>query len=312
MTALHSVVASAPSTRDARRPRRGLALASLVVGALALGRVFLAPTVAEAQASPAVALAEIREQILYANYGAAITAAQAFLERTDLDARSRAIGLEVLATAHIANRDQSAADETLRELYRRDPGHRLTDGDASPLVQAAFQRARERLPDTIPVRLNHQAPRLTNRESPEVRVAVADGLEAVQEVRIAYRTGGAPRFANLVLNLDGSTAVGRLPLVGSPDQAQRIEYFVLALAPSGTPLAQLGDEAEPLVLDVPAERREANPLTPPPPAEEEGSSKWWVGVLVGVVVAAAAGVTVAFLLREEAPSGSLGGVSLEF
>lgn len=268
---------------------------------------------AHAQGSPSVALAEIREQILYANYDEAITAAQGFLARTDLDARTRAIGLEVLATAHIANRDQAAADTALRELYRRDPGHRLTDGDASPLVQAAFQRARERLPETIAVRLEHAAPRLVSRESPLVEVQVSEGLEAVQEVRIAYRTGGAPRFANLVLNLDGTTAAGRLPLVGAPDQGQRIEYFVLALAPSGTPLAQLGDEAEPLVLEVPAEERDApTPLTPPPSGEvSESSSKWWVGVLVGLVVAAGAGVALAFLLSEDAPSGTLGGVSLQ-
>lgn len=282
----------------------------MLLGLVLAGLLAAAPARAQ---SASVALAEIRDQILYARYDEAIAAAQRFLERTDLDARSRAVGLEVLATAHIANRDQAAADETLRELYRRDPGHRLTDGDASPLVQAAFQRARERLPDTIAVRLVHQTPTLSARESPEVRVQVSEGLEAVQEVRIAYRTGGAPRFANLVLNLDGTTAVGRLPLVGAPDQAQRIEYFVIALAPSGTPLAQLGDEAEPLVLDVPPERRDAAvPTTPPPAQVDEGSSKWWVGVLVGVVVAAAAGVTVAFLLREEAPSGSLGGVSLQF
>jgi len=263
--------------------------------------------------SASVALAEIREQILYANYDAAITAARAFLERTDLDAQSRALGLEVLATAHVANRDQAAADETLRELYRRDPGHRLSDGDASPLVQAAFQRARERLPETLAVRLQHDRPVLTRRESPEVRVTVAEGMEAVQEVRIAYRTGGAPRFANLVLNLDGTTAVGRLPLVGAPNEAQTIEYFVLALAPSGAPLATLGDEAQPLVLEVPAERGEATPLgpTPGPTEVEESSSKWWVGVVVGLVVVAAGGVALAFLLREEAPTGSLGGVSLQ-
>lgn len=268
---------------------------------------------AHAQSSASLALAEIREQILYANYDAAITAARTFLERTDLDAQSRAIGLEVLATAHIAKRDQAAAEETLRELYRRDPGHRLTDGDASPLVQAAFQRARERLPETIAVRLLHERPVLVRRESPEVQVTVAEGMEAVQEVRIAYRTGGAPRFANLVLNLDGTTAVGRLPLVGAPSEGQRIEYFVIALAPSGAPLAQLGDEAQPLVLDVPAERAETTPLGPQtgPGEVEESSSKWWVGVLVGLVVVAAGGVALAFLLGEDAPSGSLGSVSLQ-
>lgn len=302
------------------RPRAPRRLSSRLVSKLAVMTVVAATVVAvpvRAQ-SASVALAEIRDQILYARYDEAIASAQSFLERTDLDARNRAVGLEVLATAHIANRDQTAADQTLRELYRLDPGHRLTDGDASPLVQAAFQRARERLPDTIAVRLVHATPTLSTRESPEIRVGVSEGLEAVQEIRIAYRTGSSPRFANLVLNVDGSSAVGRLPLVGTPDQAQRIEYFVLALAPSGTPLAQLGDEAEPLALVVPPERREvvvAPPPPAPPPApevEETSSSKGWIGAVVGVVVAAAAAVTVAYLLRDEAPSGSLGGVSLRF
>ncbi len=308
---MHPLRSRVPRQLTSRLARR---LAVMTVFAATLFAATLVPVHVHAQ-SASVALAEIRDQILYARYDDAIAAAQSFLQRTDLDARSRAVGLEVLATAHIANRDQAAADQTLRELYRLDPGHRLTDGDASPLVQAAFQRARERLPDTIAVRLVHATPTLSARESPEIRVDVSEGLEAVQEIRIAYRTGSSPRFANLVLNVDGSSAVGRLPLVGSPDQAQRIEYFVLALAPSGTPLAQLGDEAEPLALEVPPERREIVVATPPPPpaeVEETSSSKGWVGVVVGVIVAAAAAVTVAYLLRDEAPSGSLGGVSLRF
>ncbi|MBX3251702.1 MAG: hypothetical protein KF901_31280 [Myxococcales bacterium] len=287
---------------------------ALVVILVSLSLPWLVGSGAQAQ-SAAISLAEIREQILYARYDDAIMAARRFLEREDLGASERALGLEVLAIAHVANRDQQAADATLRELYRRDPGHRLSDGDASPLVQGAFQRARERLPATIDVRMTHEVPTLAGRESPLVEVRVTEGLEAVQEVRIAYRTGGSPRFANLVLNADGEIARGRLPLVGGPQEEQRIEYFVLALAPSGTPLAQIGDEAEPLVIVVPpaGASDRAVPLTDGPGQPQEARrSKWWIGLLVVVAAAAGAGVGLYFALRDDAPSGTLGGVGLQF
>lgn len=280
----------------------------------ALSILLLTASAAQAQ-SAAISLAEIREQILYARYDDAITAARQFLDREDLGASERALGLEVLATAYIANRDQSSADTTLRELYRRDPGHRLSDGDASPLVQAAFQRARERLPPTLDVRMAHEPPTLQGRESPLVEVRVDEGLEAVHEVRIAYRTGGSPRFANLVLNTDGPLARGRLPVVGGPQEEQRIEYYVLALAPSGTPLAQIGDEAEPLVIVVPPAgvAQSAVPITEQPTEPLEAPrSKWWIGVLVVALAAVGAGVGLYFALRDDAPSGTLGGVGLQF
>ncbi|HJK90782.1 MAG TPA: hypothetical protein RMH26_08660, partial [Polyangiaceae bacterium LLY-WYZ-15_(1-7)] len=71
-------------------------LSALLVLTLAL---LSAAAPAHAQPSPSVALAEIREMILYARYDEAIAAAQSFLEREGLAARDRNIGLEVLATA---------------------------------------------------------------------------------------------------------------------------------------------------------------------------------------------------------------------
>ncbi len=279
--------------------------------------------------SPSVELAEIRELILHARYDDAIERVHVLLDRPGLDAQSHNIALEVLATAYIANRDQANADQTLADLYARDPGHRLSDPDASPVVQAAFQRARERHPTTVDVRLEHVPPIVEQRESPLIEVRVTEGRDAVGEIRLAYRTGGAPRYARLVMTLDeDGVARGRIPLVGPPNAEQQVQYFILALAPSMTPLSQLGDEAEPMELTVPAEptrevsiegstSRPTPPFPPQPsapqpsaPHDQGRSSHWWVGVLVGVVVAGLAAVGGYYLLREEAPNGSLGHASL--
>lgn len=292
-----------------------------LVAGLLLG--LLTPDAARAQ-SPSVELAEIRELILHARYDDAIERVRALLERPGLDAQSHNVALEVLATAYIANRDQANADRVLAELYARDPGHRLSDPDASPVVQAAFQRARERHPTTVDVRLEHVPPIVERRESPLIEVRVTEGRDAVGEVRLAYRTADAPRYARLVMTLDeDGVARGRIPLVGPPGAEQRVQYFILALAPSMTPLSQLGDEAEPMELTIPAEPVGGAPTlgtaSPPPPPEspppaapedDEGGSRWWVGVLVGVVVAGLAAVGGYYLLREEAPSGSLGHATL--
>lgn len=266
--------------------------------------------------SPAVQLAEAREQILYARYTEAIESVQGLLEEPSLDAQTRNIALEVLATAHIANRDRQNADRVLAMLYARDPDHRLSDPDASPVVQAAFQRARSRHPTTVDVSLDHTPPILETRESPMIEVRVSDGANAVGEVRLAYRTSDAPRFARLVMNVDPETGIarGRIPLVGAPEAEQVVQYYIVALAPSMTPLAQLGDEAEPMQLSVPAQRateRQPDPDPHPDPIERSSSSsKWWVGLIVGIAVAGLA-VGGYFLFREEAPNGSLGNASLQ-
>ncbi len=279
----------------------------------------LAPSFASAQANPQVVLAQIREHILYARYDEAVTEAHELLERTDLDAAQRNEGLEVLATAHLANRDMDQANPVLRQLYARDPRHRLADADASPMVQGAFQRARENAPPQIDVRLDHEPPVLERREAPMIEVSVAEGQDAVAELHLNYRTGDAPRFARLVLTMEDGVASGRIPLVGPTDQEQRIEYFLTAHAPSGYQLAGVGSEGRPLELTAPAATRggpdEPDPLgTAPGDGDDgdvdEGGSLWWVGVLVGVVVLGGALATY-FALRPQAPEGSLGQVGLE-
>lgn len=279
----------------------------------------VSPAVGLAQAQDAeAAVATIREQILFARYDDAVASSRHYLTRQDLTAAQRNAGLEVLAIAQLANRNETRASEVLSLLYSRDPGHRLADPDASPMVQGAFARAREAHPERVEVRLEHTPPVLNQRESPEIRVQVVEGRDAVSEVRLAYRTGTAGRYARLVMELDADgVARARLPLVGDPAHEQLVDYTLTAMAPSLTPLAQLGSEAEPLSLTVPRAQREAPAAAPvlaspttPEPHDGGGSiaGKWWFWTLVVGVVAG--GVTAAVLAQPSSPSGSLGHVTL--
>lgn len=260
-------------------------------------------------------IANIREMLLHARYDEAITEARTLLAQTGLSATARNEGLEVLATAHLANRDTEAAAPVLQQLFSRDPGYVLRDGDASPLVQGAFQRARENAPTPIAVTLDHTPPAPSVRQSPLVEVAVTQGMTAVGEIHVLYRAYGAPRFATSVMDLNQSgIARARLPLMGAGNMAQTLEYYIVAYAPSRTPLGGMASESSPMTIEVPAAgetRSVAVPLDDPAGAvddDEGGSSKWWIALIViGVAGAAVGGY---FLFRGSEPAGSLGHVTL--
>jgi hypothetical protein len=265
--------------------------------------LLLVPSIAFAQATVDAEIAAIREQVLYASYPDAIAQATALLARTDLTAAQRNTGLELLSVAQIANQEPDAARETLRSLYARDPGFRLTDADASPPVVSAFARARESHPPPIRVTLGHSSPgTLPQRESPTIRVDVLDGADAVDEVRLAYRHAGDPGFSRVVLDrrADGSYQ-GRIPVVGPTDQEIDVAYFLTAVSPSGSELGRLGSEAEPLALRIPADtgRIGALPrggLGEAPPVRGGGgdvASEPWFWILLGVVVVGA-GIGIGF------------------
>lgn len=259
-------------------------------------------------------IANVREMILYARYDEAIAGAQALLARTGLSAAARNEALEVLATSHLANRDTESAAPVLQRLYSRDPGYVLRDGDASPLVQGAFQRARQNAPAAVTVTLDHTPPAPSVRQSPLVEVSVTQGITAVGEIHVHYRATGAPRFATSVMDLNQSgIARARLPLMGAGNMAQTLEYYIVAYAPSRTALGGMGSESSPMTIDVPAAGETRSVAVPLGPEEEEvesegGSSKWWVAlIVVGIAGAAVGGY---FLFRGEEPSGSLGHVTL--
>ncbi len=264
-----------------------------------------------------------RELVQRARFAEGVAAARAYLDRGDLSAYDRNAGLELLAVAQIANREAADAEQTLALLYARDPGHRLTDPDASPPVLGAFARAREARPQPVPVRVEHTPPRLTERGAPELVVQIPEGQDAVSEVQLSYRIAGdGPARVVMSLRPDGTYAA-RIPVVGDATSATDVAYFITALAPSLTPLARRGSEAEPLQLRIPAEQasgdRERPPVlqddpapTPPPPAEDGGSvvEEWWFWTLIAVLVGG--GVTLGVVLgtQQSPEEGTLGSVRL--
>lgn len=284
---------------------------------LVAGLVVAVPGGAVAQDSPDAQLAGVRELVLHADYRNALVAAQAFLERTDLSAAQRNAGLEASATIHLALRDEGAARQELAELFARDPGHRLSDPDASPVVQSAFARARESSAP-VAVAIEHEPPVLERRASPMIAVRVGENAGAVHEMRVGYRQRGDARASTSVLPLDpNGVAEGRLPLAGD-DAAYALEYWLEAVAPSGHVLARHGSSAEPLVVLVPARAvvvaatatPEEAPTAPAGGGDVTGEAWFWIVIGV-VVVGAGVGAGVGVALGSEGPQdGSLGNVTL--
>lgn len=276
------------------------------IPSLALACLLALAARAEAQPSGAAddaQLAEIRELIFQARFDDAVQASEAYLGRPDLGAAQRNAGLEVMATAQIANRDRAAAEQTLRRLYARDPGHRLTDPDASPPVIAAFSRAREQAPEPVTVAIEHEPPRLARRESPEIVATLSEGADAVDELRLLYQIEGEdPGRVVMTPHADGRWA-GRIPVVGAATEPSTVTYRLVALAPSGTPLASLGAEDEPLRVTIPGGETtsgatgggERPPVLQGDPDQagrttEDGdgggsvAEQWWFWTIIGVLV----------------------------
>ena len=295
---------------------------ALVALSLFLGLSLLAPALtAEAQNDAEQQLQAARELIFQARFEDAIGAARTFLNRPDLNAYDRNGGLEVLAIAQVANRQREDAEQTLQLLYSRDPGHRLSDPDASPPVISAFARARESHPDTVPVRLEHAPPTLTVRAAPEIRVQISEGADAVNEMQLVYRIGGEGAARVVMTAREDGSYTARIPVVGEATSATDVAYFIRALAPSLAPLGHVGTEAEPLQLRIPAEVADIEnerppalePIIAPEPEEEGGGSvieEWWFWVIIVAVVGG--GVTAGILLgtQQSAQEGTLGSAQL--
>lgn len=302
-----------------------------VLAALVL---LLTASTASAQTPVDQELENIREQIFEARFDDAVRFAGALLLREDLDATQRNAALEVMATAQIANRDRAGAQRTLRTLYERDPGHRLTDPDASPPVIAAFARARESAPDPVTVRIEHRAPVLSRRESPEIVARVVEGADAVAELRLVYSSGGDEGRVVMSRRPDGTFA-GRIPVVGAASEPSVVSYHLVALAPSQTALGSLGSPTESMQLTIPAgsaaggdDSRPSNLEDERPPAlggdpgepvdggDEGGGSvaeEAWFWILIAVLVVGG-GVTAGVLIGTQGggpEEGTLGVGQLE-
>lgn len=271
--------------------------------------------------TPEQDLAAIRELVLHATYRDALARATTFLARTDLDARRRASGLEVRAIVQLALRDEAGARETLADLYARDPGHRLEDPDASPVVQSAFARARSSA-TPLGVTLTDQteaAP--ATRVTPEVRITLGDHAETVQELRVTYRRAGDDRWLTTVVTPDEQgAATSPLAVSSTGGAAYEVEYRVEALSPSATVMATLGSESAPLHIAVPAAAAAIasgdGPVDGQPVDSGSGGgveTEAWFWVVMGVLIVGAGvgvGVGVAVGTTPSATDGSLDTITL--
>ena len=278
---------------------------------------------AVAQQPGATDLAAIRALMDDARYEDAITAVRGYLEQPGLRARDHDAGLEMLAVAQLALRDERGAAQTLAVLYGRDPGHRLNDPDPSPVVQAAFARARAAGGDAQPVQLEPATD--ADGRPAEVAVRFEAGVELVDEVRLAYRTRGASEFDRVVMSLAPRERVGRarIPRDDSIAGQYVVEYYVQAFAPSQTVLASLGSAEAPLTLTI-ARRgvsivgggagEAAGAGAGTGAADTGGGSvlgKWWFWTLVVGAIAAGVSAYVLFGPPSQGPSdGTLGSTVL--
>jgi len=302
-----------------RRPTTLLVSGLLV--ALALSAVPASRALAQSEGAVDPQLEAARELIFQARFGDAVSAARTILNRQDLSASARNSALEVLATAQVADRQQDDAEQTLQLLYSRDPGHRLNDADASPPVISAFARARESNPHPVPVSLEHTPPQLTARSAPEIRVRIAEGADAVDELQLTYRIQGEGASRVTMSPRDDGTFSARIPVVGDASSATDVAYFIVALAPSLSSLAHAGTEAEPLQLRIPAEGATDAAERPPILAgstegsetTEEGGSvleSWWFWTIIGALVVGGVATGIVLGTSQSANEGTLGTVRL--
>ncbi|GAB4195935.1 MAG: hypothetical protein OHK0013_02630 [Sandaracinaceae bacterium] len=312
-------VLTAPTVAHAQRRGRvgpsssgaGSTSASTQAGASASGAASGAP----APDTIAGQLAAIRELILHASYRQALPEVRRYLDRADLDASQRNIGLELQATIHLALRDEVSARQAFQQLLSRDPEHRLSDPDASPVVLSAFARARAQA-RPVTVTMAHDPPLLTRRRAPLISVRLEEGADAVSEIRMHHRVRGSPDVGTVVMRIGQlATAEGRLPLAAD-DNAYTAEYWLEAVAPSGYVLARRGTEAQPIAVAVPQQTTETRIVEVAVPGGGQAESndvteEPWFWVVVGVVVLGGAGAGIGIAIATSGPdSGSLGNIAL--
>ena len=138
-------------------------------------------------------LSALRGELEEARFTSAAARAQSLLAERSLSARQRNATLELLAIAQIAARADAAAENTLRELFSRDPDHVAGVRDPGPSVAATFERVRSQTTRALSVPLTLSALRDTAGRV-IVEVALGVGHDAVDSVHVFARAGTTTRL----------------------------------------------------------------------------------------------------------------------
>jgi hypothetical protein len=254
---------------------------------------------------------QLREMVLYARYPDAERIVADILARRDVTPAQRNAAMEIQAIILLARRQTQRADAVLRELYGRDPDHRLAERDVGPNVVAAFERMRDSHPPTATVTMaNITPPEMETREAPEIAVRIEAGSDVVEEMRLSYRNGTSGPFEQVIMRFDEERTLARtrLPPMQGLD-GYTVQFYVDALAPSDAVVRSLGSEAEPMSLEVP--RAEATQVLADGSvvAAPAGEDFTWVWAIVGVILAGGIAATLGVVLGTDLvilQDGSLG------
>jgi hypothetical protein len=219
------------------------------------------------------ALIGLRDAVQHAQFERAAGEARSLLARDDLRAHQRNDALELLAIAQIAARDEAGAQDTLQELFTRDPDHTPKLRDPGPQVEAAFARAHfaPRPPPHVPI--TTEAVRDVHGRT-RVEVSLGEGRSAVESVDVIADAEG--ERVHLVADLQNQQRVAlTLPalVVSKPDP--KLALYVEARAPSGYVLGRDGTHDAPLQVRL-------------EPDDEPPRRRWWVWTSVAIVIAGVA------------------------
>jgi len=246
-----------------------------------------------AELGPAVARAEAQERqgrIDAAKGVEALRLAQGFFRAGQYADATAAVdrllggsdnGREILAEAYLvrgrtaaATGDLLGAEGHFRKALELQPAAELTEPNGAEV--AAFEAARRTATGgglrLVLAPLGEVPPQRPARVDVTVQ---GDGEHLVDELELGYRSGDAGAYLTTRARPPAALVV---PAPALPPSA-RLEYYVRAVDPHGSTLAQSGTPALPFRLQVAAAAASGTPAA----AEKHWYGRWWVWALVGAV-----------------------------